>query len=94
MINFGFPSQVADTIFQSGINKISIFLGSDNPDQYNKLVQPTNGASFSDMCCFVAACVETGEKFVHLRVVSICSVMYYFCKLKYDYRDGCVLYSC
>lgn len=53
--------QVAESLLDAGINDISIHLGSDNPKQYMELVQPTNGAKFSDMCCFVTTCVEAGR---------------------------------
>lgn len=45
---------------EAGIKNVSVFLGSSVPKQYMELVQPTNGATFSDTCSFVVNCTESG----------------------------------
>ncbi len=75
-------SQVADSLLDAGINDVSIHLGSDNPKQFMELVQPTNGANFSDMCCFVTTCVEAGKVYhagnVSSNLVLTCDATSYF----------------
>ena len=52
--------QVSTQLKESGFDKISIALISDNPKQYASIMQPTGNRTFSDVCCFVESCVEVG----------------------------------
>lgn len=45
---------------EAGIDKISVSLISENPTQYQQIMQPKNGATFSDVCSFVMTCAEIG----------------------------------
>lgn len=51
-------ASVASMLKSSGIDKMSISLVSDNPKQYQDIMQPMNGLKFQDVCSFVIACVE------------------------------------
>jgi hypothetical protein len=39
---------------------VSVALISDNPKQYQDIVNPTNGAGFGDVCNFIVACSSLG----------------------------------
>lgn len=52
--------QVARLLKSSGIKQISVALISDNPKQYQDIVQPTNGLGFGDVCNFIIACNSEG----------------------------------
>mgnify|MGYP003385227920 CR=1 FL=1 len=51
---------VATQLSSAGIERVSINLLSDNPKQYQELMQPQTGLKFNDVCSFVIACVEAG----------------------------------
>jgi hypothetical protein len=38
--------------------QIEVCLMSDNPKQYQQVMNPTNGANFQDVCGFIMQCVE------------------------------------
>ena len=51
-----------DTRRETGIDKISVFLPSNEPKSFDKLLRPYDGKSFGDACSFMSAMAETGVK--------------------------------
>tara|TARA_B100000795_G_scaffold93883_1_gene68728 strand:- start:126 stop:812 length:687 start_codon:yes stop_codon:yes gene_type:complete len=46
----------------SGVEKLSIFLGAENPVKYKKVVGPHGNVGFGDVCNFVVVATEAGIK--------------------------------
>ncbi|CAM9160792.1 unnamed protein product [Ectocarpus fasciculatus] len=51
---------VANKLKEAGIERVSVSLVSDNPQQFQDIMQPSNGAKFGDVCSFIISCAEVG----------------------------------
>lgn len=71
--DFKFYSQFARSLKDADIDKISISLLADNPKDYESIMQPHNGANFSDVCTFIISCVEKGNETSFLIVHNYCN---------------------
>ena len=55
-----FDTEVALKLAESRIDTVSVMLASDNPVQYEELMQPQEGRNFGDVCNFVVTLAELG----------------------------------
>jgi len=47
---------------EAEVEMISISLLVDNPSDYKKMMVPTGGLGFADVCSFIVLCAENGKK--------------------------------
>ena len=55
-----YPADVAAALKGSGVASVSISLMAHTPPLYNALMDPQDGRSFGDVCCFIEACAAAG----------------------------------
>eukprot|EP01036_Dinobryon_divergens_P034204 gene34204-44187_t len=53
-----FCDKTAEVLKDAGIDMISVSLLADNANDYNKIMNPQNSATFADVCSFVISCAE------------------------------------
>ena len=57
-----FPSKTTPRLIfnlkEAGLDHLTVHLASDNPAQYMRIMQPTNGTTFDDACAFIIAAVD------------------------------------
>ena len=50
---------------------ISVSLLADNANDYNKIMNPQNSATFADVCSFIISCAEKGIIVPNLYTIEI-----------------------
>jgi len=55
-----FDAGVPAALKAGGVKGVVVALNASNPPQYDKLMQPTNGKGFGDVCSFVIGAAEAG----------------------------------
>jgi len=55
-----FDASVPALLRQGGVKDVSVSLNASNPNSYSKLMNPTNGKNFQDVCSFIIASAEAG----------------------------------
>lgn len=55
-------TSIAIRLDEAGVDRLSVFLGAENPPKHKKEIGPHHGIGFSDVCNFIVACSEKGIK--------------------------------
>ena len=54
------PTEVAAALKEGGVGSVSVALMAHTPPLYGALMNPQDGRSFGDVCCFIEACAAAG----------------------------------
>lgn len=55
-----FDPSVADELREAGLRSVSVYLASANPEEYARLMAPTDGRTLGDALAFIEKCASNG----------------------------------